>query len=218
MNKSFQLFLLLALGAAASAAPHPFENEIAAFEAADKTSPPPQRAILFIGSSSIRKWTTLAQDFPGLKVINRGFGGSHLSDSIYYFDRIVTPYKPKMIVLYAGSNDIDAGKTPETVVDDCETFVRKVEAALPGTRIAYISINTSPLRWREVEKVKQANRQIAAFMAKKENRVFIDTFPGMLDSGGKPRPELYVWDRLHMNSKGYAIWTSIIAPYLAKAD
>jgi lysophospholipase L1-like esterase len=218
MNRAFQLFLLFCLGIAAAAAPHPFESDINAFEAADKTNPPPQNPILFVGSSSIRKWTTLAEDFPGHKVINRGFGGSQLSDSIYYFDRIVLPYKPKMIVLYAGSNDIDAGKTPETVVDDCETLVRKVEGALPGAKVAFISINTSPLRWKEVEKVKEANRQIAAFMAKSEKRMFIDTFPAMLDSAGKPRRELYVWDRLHMNPKGYAIWTSIIAPFLGPAE
>jgi hypothetical protein len=226
MNRIFQLFLLLWMGVAATAAaapaqmadPRRFENEITAFEAADKTNPPPKNAILFLGSSSIRKWTTLARDFPGHKVFNRGFGGSQLSDSIYYFDRIVLPYKPKMIVLYAGSNDIDAGKTPETVVDDCKAFVRKVEGALPETKVAFISINASQSRWKDVKKIKQANRQIAAFMAKNEKRVFIDTFPAMLDSAGEPRPDLYVWDRLHLNAKGYAIWTTIISPYLGPTE
>jgi lysophospholipase L1-like esterase len=222
MKQSIQWFLLLCLGFAVCAGPvpatHPFENDIAAFEAADKTNPPSQNAILFVGSSMIRKWTTLARDFPGHKVINRGFGGSQLSDSIYYFDRIVLPCKPRMIVLYAGSNDIDSGKTPETVVNDCMTFVRKVESALPDTKVAYISINTNPLRWREVDKVRQANRQIAAFMAGNKKRAFIDTFPAVLDSAGNPRPELYVSDRLHMNEKGYAIWTAITAPYLGQAE
>jgi len=220
MNRVFQLFLLLCVAVAApiTVNAHPFESEIAAFETADKTNPPPTNAILFAGSSSIRKWTTLAQDFPGHKVINRGFGGSQLSDSIYFFDRIVLPYKPKMIVLYAGSNDINAGKTPETVVEDFKTFVRKVEAALPDTKVAFISINTSPSRWKDVEKVKQANQQIAGFAAKNDKLIFIDTFPAMLDATGKPRPELYVRDRLHLNAKGYAIWTSIIAPYLGPAE
>jgi lysophospholipase L1-like esterase len=221
MNKSFQLFLLLCLGVAAAAVPsgaHPFENEIAAFEARDKINPPPTNAILFLGSSSIRKWTTLAQDFPGHKVINRGFGGSQVSDSVYYFDRIVLPYKPKMIVFYAGSNDINAGKTPETVVNDFKAFMQKVESALPGTKVAFISINTSPSRWKDVEKVKQANQEIAGLTAKDDKLVFIDTFPALLDSAGKPRPELYVFDRLHLSAKGYAIWTSIIAPYLGPAE
>jgi lysophospholipase L1-like esterase len=221
MKRAFQLFLVLRLAFVAAVAPaetHRFENEIAAFEAADKTNPPATNAILFLGSSSIRKWTTLAKDFPGHKVINRGFGGSQISDSVYYFDRIVLPYKPKMIVFYAGSNDIQAGKTPETVADDFQAFLRKVEGALPGAKVAFISVNASPSRWKDVEKVRQANRQIAGLMAKDDKRVFIDTFPAMFDSGGKPRPELYVGDRLHMNAKGYAIWTSIIAPYLGPAE
>ncbi len=225
MNRLFHLFLLLLMGVAATAAtpaqtnaPHRFENEIAAFEASDKTNPPPQNAILFVGSSSIRKWTTLARDLPGHKVFNRGFGGSELSDSIYYFNRIVLPYKPKMIVLYAGSNDINAGKTPEMVVDDFKAFVQKVESTLPDTKVAFISINTSPSRWKDVEKVKQANREIAGITAGNKRLIFIDTFPALLDSDGKPRPELYLQDRLHLNAKGYAIWTSIIAPYLGQPE
>ncbi len=191
---------------------------ILAFEAADKTNPPPQNAILFLGSSSIRKWTTLARDFPNHKVFNRGFGGSQVSDSIYYFNRIVVPYKPKVIVLYAGSNDIAARKTPEQVIEDCETFVHKVETALPQTRVAFISINASPSRWKDREKVMEANRAIADFMAQGDQRAFIDIYPAMLDAAGQPRPELYVKDRLHMNAKGYAIWTSIIGAYLDKVD
>lgn len=226
MNRIAHLFLLLCLIAApapplhAQAAParHPFENEILAFEAADKTNPPPTNAVLFIGSSSIRKWTSLARDFPNHKVFNRGFGGSQLSDSIYYFDRIVLPYKPKVIVLYAGSNDLAARKSAETVVEDCKTFVGKVEAALPETKVAFIAINASPSRWKDKAKVDQANREIADFMGKSDKRAFIDILPAMLDADGQPRPELYVKDRLHMNAKGYAIWTSIIGPYLDKVD
>jgi lysophospholipase L1-like esterase len=226
MNRICQLIFLLCLGAAAIAAPAPvqttnprlFENEIKAFEAADKINSPPTNAILFLGSSTIRKWTTLARDFPGRKVLNRGFGGSRISDSVYYFDRIVLPYKPKMIVFYAGSNDIQGGKTPETVVEDWKAFMRKVESALPETKVAFISINASPSRWKDVEKVRQANREIAKFMAQNDKRAFIDTFQAMLDISGIPRPELYVQDRLHLNAKGYAIWIPIIAPYLGKAE
>ena len=136
MNCWLRVLLLVWLAvygtAAHAAGPHRFENEIAAFEAGDKTNPPPQHAILFLGSSSIRKWTTLARDFPNHRVFNRGFGGSQLDDSVYFFDRIVAPYKPKMIVLYAGSNDINAGKTPQRVFDDFKTFVGKVHAELPA--------------------------------------------------------------------------------------
>jgi hypothetical protein len=223
MNRALILLLwgmavIAAAAPAKTADPRRFENEIIAFEQADKTNPPPKNAIEFLGSSTIRKWTTLAQDFPRHKVFNRGFGGSELSDSIYYFDRIVLPYQAKMIVLYAGANDINAGKAPETVVEDCKAFVRKVESALPNTTVAFISINGSPSRWKDVEKVKQANREIAEFMAENKKRIFINLFQPMLDARGNPRPELYVKDRLHLNAKGYAIWTSVIAPYLDKAD
>jgi lysophospholipase L1-like esterase len=190
-----------------------FEEEILAFEASDKTNPPPKNAILFIGSSSIRKWTTVAADFPDYKVINRGFGGSHISDSIAFADRILIPYQPKQVVFYAGANDINYGKSPEQVFADFKTFVAKVHEKLPKTKIAFISIATNPSRWAEVEKVKQANQMIETF-CKENGLVFIDVFHPMLDPEGKPRPEIYVSDRLHMNEKGYAIWKKVIAPYL----
>src|SRR5271170_2757951 len=132
---------------------HPgvFESEIMAFERADKIRPPPHHPILFTGSSSIRKWTSLARDFKGHHVMNRGFGGSQMSDLIYYADRIVIPYHPQQIVFFEGSNDLDAGKTPEQVFDDFKTFVEKVRAALPNVEMDYLAITTSPLRWRQVD-------------------------------------------------------------------
>lgn len=213
--------LLIWIGATANpaqAAPHPFENEIIAFEKADQAHFPPTNAVLFVGSSSIRKWRTLAHDFPGIKVINRGFGGSQLSDSVYYFDRIVSPYKPALIVLYAGSNDLHTGKTPERVVADFEAFADKVSKDLPNARLDFISINASPSRWKDLPKVKEANDRIAAIISKKKNWQYIDTFTPMLDARGQSRPELYLTDRLHPNAKGYAIWRSVIAPYLDQAN
>ena len=124
----------------------PLEAEILAFEAIDKTNPPPHGAILFTGSSSIRQWTTLAQDFKGHDVINRGFGGSQISDVSFITQPIVIPYQPRRIVLFAASNDLDAGKTAEEVSDDFKAFVRKVRKALPEVEIDYISITTCPLR------------------------------------------------------------------------
>ena len=192
----------------------PFEAEILAFEAVDKTNPPPRGAILFIGSSSIRKWTRLEQVFRGYKVINRGFGGSQISDSVYYADRIVIPYQPQRIVLFAGSNDLDAGKTAEQVFDDFKSFVHKVRGALPKVEIDYISITTSPLRWHEVEQVKKANGLISSWILTQNRLSFINVFPATLGQDGQPKPELYLPDRLHLNAQGYAIWTSIIEPYL----
>jgi lysophospholipase L1-like esterase len=192
----------------------PFEAEIRAFEAMDKTNPPPRGAILFTGSSSIRKWTTLARDFKTHQVINRGFGGSQISDSVYYADRIVIPYQPQTIVFFAGSNDIAAGKTAEQVFDDFKAFVQKVRGALPKVEIDFISITTSPLRWHQVEEVKKANGLISSWITTQDHLTFINAFPATLGENGQPRPELFLADRLHMNARGYAIWTSIIEPYL----
>jgi lysophospholipase L1-like esterase len=191
-----------------------FAKEILAFEAADKTNPPPKDAILFIGSSSIRIWKSVGQDFPEHKVINRGFGGSQLSDSVHYFDRIVAPYKPKMIVLFAGSNDIAAGKTPEMVFDDFKQFVEKTRATLPKTRLAYVSVSTSPSRWSQFDRVKAANKLISDYIAKDGKLIYIDVLPVMLGADGKPKAEIYGKDNLHMNPKGYELWTSVIRPYL----
>jgi lysophospholipase L1-like esterase len=191
-----------------------FAPEIRAFEAMDKTNPPPRGAILFTGSSSIRKWTTLAEDFKGHTVLNRGFGGSHLSDLVYYTDRIVIPYQPQRIVFFAGSNDLDAGKTPEQVFEDFKLFVQKVRAALPKVEMDYIAITTSPLRWREVGEVKKANALISSWIKTQDHLTFIDVFPATLGPDGQPKPEYFLADRLHMNARGYAIWTSIIEPYL----
>jgi lysophospholipase L1-like esterase len=128
-----------------------WETEIRTFEAADKTNPPPKGAILFIGSSSILLWKTLAGDFSEHKVINRGFGGSQIIDSVNFAGRIVLPYRPRMVVLYAGGNDINSGKSPEQVFADFQAFVKKVHATLPETRIAYIPLRPTQRdgrRWK----------------------------------------------------------------------
>jgi lysophospholipase L1-like esterase len=158
----------------------------------------------------------LARDFPGHQVINRGFGGSHLSDCVYYFDRIVTPYQPRIIVLYAGINDINAGKSPQDVFEDFRAFVGKVHTALPRARLDYISLGISPSRWKDYERVKEANRLIRGYIEKDDRLSFIDILPAMLGADGQPNPDLFVSDRLHPNASGYKIWQSIIAPYLDK--
>ena len=216
----FALFLLVGCAASRSLTPATqptspnWEKEIAAFEAADKTNPPPPNAILFIGSSSIRLWDSVAADFPDHKVINRGFGGSQIIDSAHYAARIVMPYRPRMIVFYAGGNDINAGKPPEEVFADYKLFVSLVHRDLPRTRIAYISSAPNPLRWEQVEKVKRLNSMIKDFGARDKRLVYIDVFPHMLGPDGKPKPDIFRPDRLHMNAKGYAIWKLIVAPYL----
>lgn len=189
-----------------------WEKEIRAFEAKDKTKPPPKGAILFVGSSTIRKWTTLAQDFPGKQVINRGFGGSEIADSTEFADRIIIPYAPRMIVLYAGDNDLAAGKSPERVFADFQAFLKKIHARLPEARVVYISIKPCPSRWRLKDKVMEVNRKIAAI--KDDKLIFVDVYPSMIGADGKPKPDLFLKDGLHPSAKCYQMWAKLIAPRL----
>jgi lysophospholipase L1-like esterase len=223
--RSFLLVSLLCLARipfafADEAAPNfaRWEKEIAAYESADQKNPPPKGGIVFVGSSSIRLWKTLAQDFPRHRVLNRGFGGSEMADSVHFADRIVLPYEPRMIVVYAGGNDINAGKTPEQVFAAFKAFVEKIRARQPETPIAYISIAGNPSRWAQVEKVKAANAMISDFCKGESNLRFIDVFTQMLGPDGLPKPDIFVDDKLHMNAEGYKIWTSIIGPLLPAPD
>lgn len=191
-----------------------WEKTIATFEDADKKSPPPQNAILFIGASGIARWKTLAQDFPGQTVINRGFGGSQIEDSIYYADRIIIPYHPRMIVFQAGGNDLNSGKSPERVAKDFEAFVAKVRGALPAVRICYLGVGPSPRRWAQREKQQQANRLIQDIIAQGKNMVFIDSWASFLGPDGMPNDGLFVEDKLHHNAEGYRIRTRFVEPFL----
>jgi lysophospholipase L1-like esterase len=192
----------------------PFENEIKAFEAADKVNPPKEGSVLFVGSSSIRLWTTLKQDFPQYDTLNRGFGGSAISDSVRNVDRIVTPYKPKAIVFFAGTNDIWSGKTPETVAMDFKTFVDRARLKLPTVPIAFISLTPAPSRWSKIKEVRRTNDLIRAYCSATPNLRYIDAYPALVNNIGGPRAELFVADNLHMNAKGYAIWKEIVVPVL----
>lgn len=194
--------------------PHAFEKEIQAFEASDRTNPPPKNAILFVGSSSIRMWKTLAQDFPEYRVLNRGFGGSQISNAIYFAERIVLPYRPPVIVMYSGGNDLNAGKSAETVFNDFKAFVSKVRAALPQTRIVYISVAPNPARWAQMDRIREANRLIRDYTQQESGLSFIDVHPHMLGEDGKPKPDIYLNDNLHMNANGYLIWKKVVGEHL----
>ena len=195
-----------------------WEKDIRAFETADKTNPPPQDAILFVGSSSIRLWTNLAQAFPGHKGFRRGFGGSELSDSAAFVHRIVTPYKPKLVLLYAGDNDIASGKSPERVLGDFKTFVGRIHAALPNTRIAYIAIKPCPARVKYLDRFKATNRLIQDYTTSDNRLLFVDVFTPMLNKEGRPRADLCIKDGLHPNAQCYELWASIIRLLLDKYD
>jgi lysophospholipase L1-like esterase len=203
-----------ALFSAFGATTNRFEKEILAFEARDNTNAPPTNAVLFVGSSSIRMWRSVEQDLPEYRVMNRGFGGSEISDCIYYADRIVTPYKPDVIVFYAGGNDINAGKSAETVFADFQTFVATAHEKLPKTHIAYISVAPNPARWHQIERVRKANELIQNYTRTDSRLSFINAYPHMLGADGNPKPDIFLKDNLHMNANGYAIWREIVRDHL----
>ena len=188
--------------------------DIAAFEQADRVQPPPAGAVLFIGSSSIRFWQTLASDFPEVHTINRGFGGSEIADSTYFADRIVAPYHPRAIVMYAGDNDIEAGNSPQQVRDDFAAFVRKARAVDPGVPIAFIAIKPSVARAVLLPKIRQANALVRAYAATQTGVTYLDVFTPMLGKDGRPQPDLFGEDGLHMNRKGYLLWIGVIKPWV----
>jgi len=191
-----------------------WESAIREFEKADLATPPPSSAVLFIGSSTIRFWKTLKQDFPDQPVINRGFGGSQMADSVYYADRIVLPYRPQQIIVYAGSNDLAAGKSPEEVASDFKAFVAHVRAKFPETRISFMSIGPSPARWSQADKQLKTNRLIKEYIATGKQLDYIDVWDQYLGADGKPRDEFFVADRLHNSEAGYKIRTEAVRPFL----
>jgi len=209
------LLALFAGHAAAQLAPvNPWEPAIRAFEAADAIHPPAPGGVVFIGSSSIQKWASLPEDFPGRNAINRGFGGSRLADSTYFAHRIATKYRPRLIVLYAGDNDLFEGHSAEQVFADFKGFVAAVRKDLPDEPIAFISIKPSPSRAHLLPAVRTANALIADYARAQKNIRYVDVFTPMLDANGQPRAELFIEDRLHMNRSGYALWISALAPLL----
>jgi len=195
-----------------------WEPDIAAFEQADSVVRRRPGGVVFVGSSSIRLWDSMADDFPGMATINRGFGGSRVRDSTYYADRIVTPYQPSAIVFYAGDNDLFEGRTPQQVRDDFVAFVDKVRDGLPNARIAFVSIKPSPSRAELLPQIRETNALVRDFAKDAPNVDYLDVFLPMLDAQGEPREELFVADRLHMNASGYAIWAGVVRPWLAKAE
>lgn len=201
---------------ALSGDPLAWESSIEKFEAQDRRTPPPAGVIVFTGSSSITFWDTLAQDLAPLPVINRGFGGSKLDDVVRYADRIVIPYRPRAVVLFAGTNDM-AGRKPKTaqeVFAGYEAFIECVQAALPSVPIYYLSITPTPSRWKYWPSVQEANRLIKARTETDPRLRFINLTGAVLGPDGKPRRDLYRIDRLHPNRRGYTVWTGIIKPIL----
>ena len=198
---------------------HPaFWEEIQSFKKQDSSNAPPKNAILFVGSSSFRKWTDVQSYFPGYTIINRGFGGSTLPDMIQYVDDIILPYKPKQIFIYCGDNDLAASDTVSatTVFIRFQQLFSMIRKKLPKAHIVYVSIKPSPSRQKLMPKMEAANNMIKKFLSKKPKTGFVDVYHKMLKPDGTPMDDIFLEDKLHMTAKGYKIWQKEIQPYLLK--
>ena len=193
-----------------------WESEISAFERQDATNPPPQGGIVFIGSSTIRFWTTLAQDYPSEPVINRGFGGSEIVDSTHFAPRILFPYQPRKVFLRAGGNDLWDGKSVDQVFADFKEFAETVHAKLPTAKIYYISWSPSIQRWSQHDKEKELNSLVAGYIADKSYLQYIETYDLPLGDDGKPRAELYRVDGLHFDAAGYKLLAARVRPFVSQ--
>jgi lysophospholipase L1-like esterase len=211
------LFLLLS-GVSHLYAQAPFQDEITAFKKQDNIHPPPASPILFVGSSSFRKWTDVQSAFPGYPIINRGFGGSSFPDVLRYAGDIIFPYKPKQIVIYCGDNDLAASDTvtAQVVYARFLQLYRAIRSRMNKVDILYVSIKPSPSREKLMPRMEEANRLIGDFLHKQSHAAFADVYHKMLNSEGHPMEDLFVDDKLHMNPKGYAIWQKVIQPYLIR--
>ena len=194
--------------------PAKWEPTIAKFEEEDKATPPPANGIEFVGSSTMVKWKTLTEDFPGLPVFNRGFGGSESSDVLYYFDRVILKYKPKTIVFYAGGNDLAAGKKAEEVTDTWKKLMARFNKDLPETKVIYLSIRPSVKRVNLMAEEKKTNDAIRALIEGQKNIQFVNLTPALLTPEGQPNASLLVSDMLHLNAEGYKVLTGIVTPLL----
>jgi lysophospholipase L1-like esterase len=204
---------LIVLQVSAGAQGSQWSKEMAAFEQQDRAAPPKPGGIVFVGSSSIRLWD-LGQSFPGMPILNRGFGGSQIIDSVNHAELLVLKHKPGIVVFYAGDNDIAAGKSPQAVAGDYKAFVSKVHATLPKTRVAFIAIKPSIQRWALIAKVREANALIRSYSEGDDLLGFIDVDGPMLGWDEKPRADLFVADGLHLSAKGYELWTRLVRPFL----
>lgn len=211
---SLALLLLAPAAGQVPSGPDRWAPDLERFAALDHANPPRPDGTVFTGSSSILLWTTLAADFPGLDPVNRGFGGSRLSEVVQHLDRLVLVHRPRTVVVYAGENDLQDGDTAEELLASFRALADRLRAELPATRLLFLAIKESPSREPIRERVLTANRLIAAECETRSACVFVDVATPMLDAAGRTRPELFRPDLLHLNAAGYALWTHVLASYL----
>ncbi|MFV0606565.1 MAG: GDSL-type esterase/lipase family protein [Niabella sp.] len=219
MKRFFYFLLIFFIVSNAKAQSLPFWNDIQQFKKQDSISFPASGQILFIGSSSFTFWKDVNDYFPGYHILNRGFGGSQLTDLIRYRYEVIYPYQPRQIVMYCGENDFAANDTitPATVTNRFITLFQLIRAKYPTVPFAYVSMKPSPSRKHLMEKFETTNKQIEVFLKTQKSAIFIDVFNKMLQANGQPMDDIFVGDNLHMNAQGYTIWQKVIKPYLRKS-
>ena len=220
MRTAAALVLALAQGVAVPPAPAPnrFESQVAAYESGDVHQPPPRGAILLAGDSQFFRWKTVDEDLRGYTIVNRGIDSFQTSDLVHFADRLVLPYRPRLIVLHVGGNDVHTGKAPEVVLGDFKAFVAKVRAVLPDVPIAFSSLTPGPGRWDEADQRKETNRVVKEYVAGQRGLLFVDLWDAMLTKEGQPREDLWVADRVHPSHEGYLVRVRIMRPILGPPD
>jgi len=198
----------------ALAADDRWAKEMLAFAAEDAAHPAPERPIVFTGSSSIRLWKDLATDYPGLRVMNRGFGGSRVKDLVRHFDRVILQYRPRQVVIYSGTNDINGGVPVDEVVADVRRVVDRINRELPEARVLFLSLALNPARWAKRDLMLETNAKVRAYLEQDPRNQFLDVNTVMLGADGLPKPDIFVADKLHMNRKGYELWAPLVRPWL----
>jgi lysophospholipase L1-like esterase len=212
------LFVFFGIGAVAQNAKPPFWQDIQNFRHQDSIQTLPAHPILFVGSSSFTKWTDIQNYFPGYTILNRGFGGSTLLDVLRYEEDVIFKYDPKQIVIYCGENDLASSDTVTAAIvfDRFKNLFTEIRAVYPNIPVVFVSLKPSPSRWHLREKATAANGMIEKYLKKQKNAEFVSVWKAMLGPDGKPMPDIFIGDNLHMNAKGYAIWQKILQPYLVK--
>lgn len=194
--------------------PERFEKEVSKLEQQSFDST--RQVILFTGSSSIRGWKNLQQYFPEKNIVNNGFGGSHMSDLIHYYESLILPFQPAQVFIYEGDNDIASGKAAKDVLKETRTLIKKIKKDLPGTEIVLISAKPSLARWKLKEEYGELNELYRRLALKMEHVKYVNIWDVMLDASGEPRKDIFLEDGLHMNKQGYDLWAEKIRNYLLR--
>lgn len=215
--KTLSILLVLFLSCAStlkSQDPRRFQKEIDTIDKRYAGKADNHKLIIFTGSSSVRRWENIRDFFPGKNIINTGFGGSQMSDLLYYSDSVITKYRPVQVFIYEGDNDIFAGDKADNVIKETETLISKITSALPRLKIVIISVKPSPSRWALRDEYLKLNSMFKKISDENKNVSFVDVWQPLINKQGRPKGEVFISDSLHINSSGYEIWAGKIKRYL----